>query len=180
MEAGSRATTFHEEQRLSKWWLWAVGLPTLALCIGGYVAAIVATLRQGPVSTGDIVGMAIAGACLVAGCAAVGALHFARLVVEVRGDGLWVKFSPIHRSSKRIPLERALSVASVTYRPILRYGGWGIRYTWKGKAYNVSGNRGVRIDFDSGRHLLLGSQRPDELAAAIERVAPGVTAARGG
>jgi len=171
---------FHEEQRLSKWWLWLAGPPMLALCMGGYVAAVVATRRQGPVSTGDIVGMVIAGAAMAVMGAAVGALHFARLVVEVRGDGLWVKFSPFHRSSKRIPLERALSVASVTYRPILRYGGWGIRWTWKGKAYNVSGNRGVRIDFDSGRHLLLGSQRPDELARAIESLVPYVTAARGG
>lgn len=63
MEAGSRATVFQEEQRFSKWLLRAAGLPALALCMGGYVVAVVATLGQGPPSTGDIVGMVIAGSC---------------------------------------------------------------------------------------------------------------------
>ena len=44
---------------------------------------------------------------------------------------------------------------------------WRVRYGRAGKAYNVSGNRGVVLAFDHGRTLLLGSQRADELAAAI-------------
>ena len=36
-------------------------------------------------------------------------------------------------------------------------------------AYNVSGNRGVQPVFSNGKRLLIGSQRPDELAAAISQ-----------
>ena len=55
-----------------------------------------------------------------------------------------------------------------TYDP-MEYGGWGVRgwpdrYGW---AYNVSGNRGVQIEFKNGHRLMLGSQRADELAKAI-------------
>jgi len=39
-----------------------------------------------------------------------------------------------------------------------------------GKAYNVGGNRGVRLDFSNARHLLIGSQRPGELDNAIAKV----------
>ena len=48
------------------------------------------------------------------------------------------------------------------------YGGWGIRRGRRGWAYNVSGNRGVLLQLENEKTLLIGSQRPDELAAAIE------------
>jgi hypothetical protein len=54
-----------------------------------------------------------------------------------------------------------------TYRPIRDYGGWGIRYGRNGKAYNVSGNRGVMLEFSHGQKLLIGSQKPGDLANAI-------------
>jgi TATA-box binding protein (TBP) (component of TFIID and TFIIIB) len=39
-----------------------------------------------------------------------------------------------------------------------------------GKAYNVSGNKGVQLVFKNGKKLLIGSQKADELAKAIESV----------
>jgi hypothetical protein len=54
------------------------------------------------------------------------------------------------------------------YRPILEYGGWGIRCGFKGaRAYNVSGNKGVQLILQNGKRLLIGSQKPDELVEAI-------------
>jgi hypothetical protein len=55
----------------------------------------------------------------------------------------------------------------ITYSPLRDYGGWGIRYGSKGKAYNVSGNRGVRLELSNGKRLLFGSQRPEELSEAV-------------
>jgi hypothetical protein len=56
-----------------------------------------------------------------------------------------------------------------TYRPILEYGGWGIRYSpfAKGWAYNVSGNQGVQLELASGKRILIGPQRAEELARAV-------------
>jgi len=56
----------------------------------------------------------------------------------------------------------------LTYSPISDYGGWGIRYGSIGKAYNVSGNRGVQLELLNGERILIGSQKPEELAAAID------------
>ena len=39
--------------------------------------------------------------------------------------------------------------------------GWG-------KAYNVSGNRGLQLELSSGKKILIGSQRADELARILQ------------
>ena len=54
-----------------------------------------------------------------------------------------------------------------TYSPITEYGGWGIKWGSGGKAYNVSGNRGVQQEFTDGKRLLIGSQKPEQLDSAI-------------
>ncbi len=58
----------------------------------------------------------------------------------------------------------------VSYRPLMDYGGWGIRVGRDGeRVLNARGNRGVRIELTDGTRLLIGSQRPEALAVAIER-----------
>ncbi len=91
----------------------------------------------------------------------------ANLTVEVRSDGLYYRFFPFHWSFHRISAESLAKYEVQTYRPIRDYGGWGIRYGRGGKAYNVSGNRGVMLELSDGQKLLIGSQKPDDLANAI-------------
>jgi hypothetical protein len=50
-----------------------------------------------------------------------------------------------------------------------QYGGRGIRRGRHGWAYTVSGNRGVKLILAGGEQFLIGSQRPEELAAAIQK-----------
>jgi hypothetical protein len=58
----------------------------------------------------------------------------------------------------------------VQYRPIADHGGWGIRSGRDGeRALTARGNRGVRLVLADGTRLLIGSQRPEELAETIER-----------
>jgi len=93
--------------------------------------------------------------------------YYLKLVFEVYPDHLQVRFMPL--LTRRIPISSITSAEAVTYKPIRQYGGWGIRWGFSGgKAYNVSGNRGVQLVLDSGERLLLGSQKPDELALALQ------------
>jgi hypothetical protein len=58
----------------------------------------------------------------------------------------------------------------VNYRPLADYWGWGIRKGRDGeRVLNARGNRGVWIDLADGSRLLVGSQRPEDLASALER-----------
>jgi hypothetical protein len=94
-------------------------------------------------------------------------LYRMRLVTEVRTDGLVLHFQWLWRR-RWIPFTDIARYDVVTYRPLVEYGGWGIRYGPSGKAYNVSGTRGLRLHFTDGGTLLIGSQRPEELAHALD------------
>ena len=91
--------------------------------------------------------------------------YLLKLITRVDAKGVHVRFFPL--THKQIPFENRTSCQARTYRPIREYGGWGIRFSRKGRAYNVSGNQGVQLTFKQGKPLLIGSQKPEELAAAI-------------
>jgi hypothetical protein len=93
-------------------------------------------------------------------------LGVAKLTTIVDAGGVHVRFVPFLR--KTFALDDIVKWEPKTYDP-MEYGGWGVRglpdrYGW---AYNVSGRRGVQIEFKNGHRLMLGSQRADELAKAI-------------
>jgi hypothetical protein len=89
-----------------------------------------------------------------------------KLLVEVREDGVHINFAPLVR--RTVLFENIVSCEVRTYRPMREYGGWSVKYGRAGKAYNVSGNRGVQLKLSNGKGLLIGSQRPEELAQAIQ------------
>jgi len=91
-----------------------------------------------------------------------------RLEVQVTRTDLRFRMFPLHLQWRKLPLATIVKAETVTYRPILEYGGWGIRIGRKGWAYNVSGNRGVQVTLEGGRSFLLGSLQPERLATAIQ------------
>jgi len=100
--------------------------------------------------------------------ALVVAVWFLRLKIEteVRDDGLFICFVWLW-PERTIPWDQIRSVETRTYRPIRDFGGWGVRWAARGIVYHARGNRGVRLVLASGERVLVGSQRPDELARAI-------------
>jgi hypothetical protein len=81
---------------------------------------------------------------------------------------VWFGWMPYYRRSLVIGAIRSVDV--VTYRPIRDFGFWGIRSGRDGeRALIARGNRGVRIELSDGSKLLIGSQQPELLAAAIDR-----------
>lgn len=88
------------------------------------------------------------------------------LITEVRPEGLYIRFKLLW-PERMIPYSQIVKVEVKRYSPILEYGGWGVRGI-PVKAFNVSGNRGVLLTLANGRTLMIGSQRPDQLAAALQ------------
>jgi len=152
----SETAFFSESQRFVSRGL-GTGLLLVTLGIAGYVLAV-----DEP-RPARILGVS-------AGVLAVGLFCFVELTVTVYADRIGVRFFPLLRKS--IPLTDVRRCNARTYRPILEYGGWGIRRGKRGFAYNVRGNRGVDLVLADGRSLLLGSQRAEELSAAIRQHAP--------
>ncbi len=91
------------------------------------------------------------------------------MTTEVMPTDLRVWFGWIPTYRRLVPIDTVRSVEVVTYRPIADYGFWGIRSGRDGeRALIARGNRGVRLELTDGSKLLIGSQRPELLAAAID------------
>lgn len=88
-----------------------------------------------------------------------------RLEVEVYPDAVAIRFPPLLQ--RLIAREEIAAAEPLDYRPLGEFGGWGIRGWGRRVAYNVRGNQGVELTLLDGRRVVIGSQRPVELAAAI-------------
>lgn len=159
---------FKEVQRFNQRWLWfAIIAGDIISWAVIFISIILPDLRHGQLSYNS----QLAAFCLLLGSGAFFAFFIlCNLETKVTQDGLYIKFFPFQLSYVKIPLENVSSVQAVTYSPLRDYGGWGIRIARNGKAYNPTGNRGVRIEYSDGKHIMIGSQKPEELANAIESV----------
>jgi hypothetical protein len=122
------------------------------------------TWGKHPISNGDVIGWTVF----------LWLIYFrlitVRLVTKVRQGELVIAMRGLWRL-RRVPLDRILSVETITHDIARDYGGYGFRSTREGKAYVANGGRGVRVTLPAGEKLVVGSQRPDELAEALRRSA---------
>ena len=95
---------------------------------------------------------------------------FAKLSTMIDKNGITFKFFPFHLKWRFIPWQEIDRYEVVVYNPIKDYGGWGIKYGRKGKAFNVSGDRGLSINLKSGKNILIGTQRDNELKEYLENM----------
>ena len=96
-----------------------------------------------------------------------------RLTTEVRHNGIYIQFEPIHRSFRHTSFQEIDEAHTTTYSAST-YGGWhwGIRWSFSGNTvYRLRGNRGVELVLTDGSRVFIGSQQPTELETAITRTA---------
>jgi len=150
-------TYFHEEQRFGPW-VWAVlvivTVPVLVAAIGlaGRDPAAVAAILLGPL--------------VVALITALFAL--AKLVTDVDERGIHVSFHLLW-PTRDVPLDDVQRAHAMEYSPLWDYGGWGVRLSWKGWAFNTGGAEGVLVETKSDKRIMVGSRRAKELEAAIAK-----------
>lgn len=92
-----------------------------------------------------------------------------RMTTEVTPTDVcvWFGWVPIYR--RIIPVVDIRRVEPASFRPIADYGFWGVRSGRDGeRAMIARGGRGVRLELADGSLLVIGSQRTEELALAIQ------------
>lgn len=92
-----------------------------------------------------------------------------RLDTKVESDGIFLRFRYLQINWIILPFNEIVKAESFRYNPIRDFGGWGIRYSEKGKAYNVSGNYGVLLTMVDGKKILIGSQDHSSLSFSINQ-----------
>jgi len=165
----SSPVLFREVQRFRQWWMWLViVIGPLTIWHSTYRRFILGE-HYGKRQTPDGLMVAL---WLLIGIGLPLLFYTARLITEVRTDGIYIRFFPFHLSFLRFAFDSIKFYEARTYSPIRKYGGWGIRYGWNGKAYNVSGNQGVQLELNNGKRILIGTQHPLDFMNALLSLHP--------
>ena len=167
---GESPARFREVQRFGQIWIWA-----LVLMVSGvaWYGAYQQLLLKRPFGDNPAPDSLLWVLLILFGIGLPVFFYSLKLETEIRADVLYYRFAPLQRRFQRIAFSDIRSAEAVVYRPLRDYGGWGIRYGPKGKAFNVRGNRGVEVVQEDGGRIMIGSQRAEELAMALGAALPG-------
>jgi len=159
---------FSERQRFKQWWLWFILLGINGLFLYGAFNQVIGGQQFGDKP------MSNTGILVTTGLTIFLTFLFAnfRLDTTIRKEGIYVRFFPFHLKFKHYKWDKLAKSYVRQYSPVTEYGGWGIRLGLfgKGTAYNVSGNKGLQLEFSDNKKLLIGTNRPDELTETLKKI----------
>ena len=155
---------YSERQRFRQWWLWMLVLIGPAISVWAIFQQLVMGSPFGNNPAPDYVLVVLV---VIVGGGLPLFMYSTGLDTEVRNCGACIRFRPFHRKWVVFGFDSIQKAEAHTYSPLKDYGGWGIRYGRKGKAYNVSGNKGVLLTLQDGKNVLIGSKHHGVLCSAI-------------
>ncbi|MFN5421816.1 MAG: hypothetical protein ACK5AO_00995 [bacterium] len=148
---------FTERQHFTQWWLWMILIGIIATTSYG---AISQHLSDEPGSdTGLLFSLLIFLLVIIL-------FRTISLTTQITDEGIMCKLFPFHLSFRVFKWTDIANCHVRKYKPLLEYGGWGLKYGTSGLAYNISGNMGIQLELQDGRKILIGTQQPEE----VERV----------
>ncbi len=162
---------FSETQRFKTWWAWAgVGAMNI-LFLFTIVQQLVLDKPFGEKPAPDLVLVLVEVFLL----ALFIFLISIKLETRITETGIRYRFYPFHLSQRLIEWHELSDAYMREYNSFHEYGGWGIRTgsAKTGNAINTSAssNIGLQLRFADGRLLLLGTRKPEEVQAIIEKIA---------
>jgi hypothetical protein len=101
------------------------------------------------------------------GIAALFGWVWGSLTVSIQDGQLRIRFG-LGWPRKTVPLS---DISDVEITRTSFFEGWGVHRTRRGWLYNVSGYDAVLLKLASGRSMLVGSDEPRRLKAALQRAA---------
>ena len=157
---------FSEKQRFTQWWIWVflAGI-NLVFIYGIYKQVIIGQpFGDNPMNNVGLILVAILMFSL-------GVLFWSfQLETVITKSGIYVKYFPFHKAFRECTLAKISKLYVRQYKPLSEFGGWGIKFAVGGQAFNVSGNMGLQIEFMDGKKLLIGTNKPTELAEIINKI----------
>jgi hypothetical protein len=157
----SSKVLFTERQKFNQWWIWLImmGINVVFICI-----ILMQYLNAQQINIGMAAGLGINSIMTVL------TFFLLRLETEITDEGINVRFFPFHLSFIKIEWGKITKGYIREYSPLKEYGGWGIKYGFsgQGKAYNMSGNKGLQLIMKDGSRLLIGTNKPEALKQALK------------
>jgi len=154
---------YREEQHFSQWWVWIIVLGVAAACWWAFIQQI---LLGRPFGNNAAPDWAVVLIWVVIGLGLPFLFEALKLVIVVTSDEVRARFRPF--GTRIIAVSEIVSAQARQYNAVKEYGGWGVKgWSTKKVSFNVKGSWGVDLTLRDGRSILLGSQRAQELEAAI-------------
>ena len=165
---------FEEKQGFNQVWLkiLMIGV-TIAALVPVYYETIIhftkgEPMGNPPMSETGIIIFDVAITLVI--IAATSVIFLLKLKTVIDSEGIHIYFKPLIRH-KLIKPDEIEKWEVRKYSPIKEYGGWGYRFgTKKGVAYNTMGNIGLQLRLKKGKDILIGTQRPDAIKKAMEKL----------
>ena len=167
---------FTEEQRMNILWVKILmGVIWIGLLVFFGIAFYTQFYLGKPFGDKPVSNLGMAAIFLVVALQLAGGtwlMYSFRLITEVRDEGLFYRYPPLLSRFKKIAPGEIGEYAIRRYRPLREYGGWGIKTGSRkyGTAYNAYGNTGLQLTLSNGKKILIGTQRPDALKKAMDRM----------
>lgn len=164
------AINFNEVQRFKVWWAWLGVLALNVLFIFAIVQQLILGKPFGTKSAPDYVLILIEAFVLLL----LIFLLSLKLKTTITDSGIAYRFYPFQFKRNTIAWHELRDAYMRDYNSFHEYGGWGIRYGSEkvGRAINTSAscNKGLQLQFNNGKLLLIGTRSPDEIEAIIDSV----------
>ncbi len=154
-------TEFKETQKMTQWWLWAILLGTTGVVFWEIVAETIS--RQ--LSVAEFVSSPQLWTSALILILVLVFFYLLSLKTEVDPEKIHIHYFPLWRTH--------ICWNDVASAELIKYGfvGYGIRFSIRhGTVYNAKGNRGLQIVKKNGSKILVGTQRPEELKAAVDKL----------
>jgi hypothetical protein len=156
---------FHEEQRFQIWMFW---VPIAVVMVLVWYELYQQVFKDNPSGAQPIPDWAAWTLAIVFGIGLPVFGYLLRLVTEVRPDALVVRVYPFR--GLRLPLSEIKEAEARDYSARVEFRGWGVKASQKsGRAYTAFGNVGMQLWLTNGERILVGTQRADDLAAALRQ-----------
>lgn len=149
---------FYEKQKFNQKWLWIIII--LANTAGFH--ALYQDYQKDNFAFTILVGYCIFIAIFIL------LFYFMNLETTITKEAIAIKYFPFHLKKRMYSFAEIQHLEVIKYNPIGDYGGWGVRLSRYGKAFNVKGEYGLKLYFTNRKPLLIGTQKPDELKKILE------------
>ncbi len=153
---------FYEEQRFNQPWIWVL-LVGLNLLIGwGVIQQLAFEIPWGTNPAPDAVLISIQAMPILLLILFI-VFHLKTIISQDKINIIFVPF--VNKTIRWKEVEKAYIRQ---YKPLMEYGGWGIRRGLSGRAYNVKGKTGLQLQLKSGKKILIGTQKGEELKRLLD------------
>ncbi len=159
---------FTERQKFKQWWIWLILLSVNGILIVGVFKQVIGGQQFGDKPMGNKELLIVTGLLLLLTLL----FYILRLDTIIKQDGIYIRFFPFHIKFKYFGWDRMTKSYVRQYSPLTEYGGWGLRLGLfgKGTAFNVSGDKGLQLEFTDNKKLLIGTNKQDELTETLNKI----------